>query len=405
MKFKMKKIALLVAAFLCTVSAVAFAESFISYTNTTTTTGDEYAFYRAGTGMRNILAENIASYVGGVIIEDMTTNGTTTKAPSSNAVFDALALKADLLSPSFTTPALNVATATSINKVALTAPASGATLTVADGKTLTANNSLTLQGVDASVMAIRNSSTSQDLFFGVGAGNAVTPGNNYNTGFGQNALQALTTASQSVAVGYQALHALTSGFNNVAVGDQASYTLGAGHSGTTALGSQANMHGNSDNVVAVGDYACDVASNAQDTCIGSGATVTTTKTDSIAIGYAAVVTKSNSVQLGDAAVSSMYVGPYMILGGTKFTASGCTNSATHGTGLAGDYTSGTTGACTVVVTINGATGYTAPTGFACTANDETTGNLYRQTASSTTTATFSGTTVSGDVITFSCTAY
>jgi hypothetical protein len=51
-------------------------------------------------------------------------------------------------SPTFTTPALGVATATTINKVTLTAPATGATLTIVDGKTLTANNSLTLSGTD-----------------------------------------------------------------------------------------------------------------------------------------------------------------------------------------------------------------------------------------------------------------
>lgn len=51
-------------------------------------------------------------------------------------------------SPTLTTPVLGVATATSINKVALTAPATSATLTIADGKTLTANKSLTLTGTD-----------------------------------------------------------------------------------------------------------------------------------------------------------------------------------------------------------------------------------------------------------------
>jgi hypothetical protein len=45
-------------------------------------------------------------------------------------------------SPTLVTPVLGVASATSINKVALTAPATGSTLTIADGKTLTASNSL-----------------------------------------------------------------------------------------------------------------------------------------------------------------------------------------------------------------------------------------------------------------------
>lgn len=55
-------------------------------------------------------------------------------------------------SPTLVTPILGVATATTINKVALTAPATGSTLTILDGKTLTANNSLTLLGTDATTM-------------------------------------------------------------------------------------------------------------------------------------------------------------------------------------------------------------------------------------------------------------
>jgi hypothetical protein len=47
-------------------------------------------------------------------------------------------------SPTLTTPTLGVATATSINKVAFTAPAAGSTLTIADGQTLTVNGSATI---------------------------------------------------------------------------------------------------------------------------------------------------------------------------------------------------------------------------------------------------------------------
>lgn len=56
-------------------------------------------------------------------------------------------------SPSLTTPTLGVASATSINKVAITAPATASTLTIADGKTLTASNTLTFTGTDASSVA------------------------------------------------------------------------------------------------------------------------------------------------------------------------------------------------------------------------------------------------------------
>lgn len=53
-------------------------------------------------------------------------------------------------SPSFTTPTLGVAAATTINKVTITAPATGSTLTIADGKTLTVSNTLTFTGTDSS---------------------------------------------------------------------------------------------------------------------------------------------------------------------------------------------------------------------------------------------------------------
>jgi len=51
-------------------------------------------------------------------------------------------------SPTFTNPVLGNATATTINKYTFTQPATGSTLTIADGKTLTVNNTLTFAGTD-----------------------------------------------------------------------------------------------------------------------------------------------------------------------------------------------------------------------------------------------------------------
>lgn len=65
-----------------------------------------------------------------------------------------------LTSPTLVTPALGVATATSVNKVTITAPATSATLTIADGKTLTANNSITFAGTDATTMTFPSTSAS-----------------------------------------------------------------------------------------------------------------------------------------------------------------------------------------------------------------------------------------------------
>lgn len=71
----------------------------------------------------------------------------------------ALDLKAPLISPSFTTPTLGVASATSVNKVAITAPATSATLAIADGKTLTASNTITFTATDGSTLGIGTGGT------------------------------------------------------------------------------------------------------------------------------------------------------------------------------------------------------------------------------------------------------
>ena len=123
-------------------------------------------------------AQVAGSYLTSANIEDSIVDGHTTIAPSGNAVFDALAGKQPAGSyltaesdpvfvaavatgtgtgslvlantPTLITPILGVATATSINKVAITVPATSATLTIADGKTLTVNESITLTAAGAS---------------------------------------------------------------------------------------------------------------------------------------------------------------------------------------------------------------------------------------------------------------
>lgn len=62
-------------------------------------------------------------------------------------------------SPTLVTPVLGAATATTINNVTFTAPAANATLTLANNKTLTANNSLTLAGTDGKTLTLNNSLT------------------------------------------------------------------------------------------------------------------------------------------------------------------------------------------------------------------------------------------------------
>jgi hypothetical protein len=62
-----------------------------------------------------------------------------------------------------TTPALTIVagaiTPTTVNKVTITTPATSATLTIVDGKTLTANNSITIAGTDGKTLTVSNSLT------------------------------------------------------------------------------------------------------------------------------------------------------------------------------------------------------------------------------------------------------
>lgn len=63
-------------------------------------------------------------------------------------------------SPTLVSPVLGDATATTINRVTFTAPVTAATLTIANSKTFTINNSLTLAGTDSTTMTFPSTSAS-----------------------------------------------------------------------------------------------------------------------------------------------------------------------------------------------------------------------------------------------------
>lgn len=111
---------------------------------------------------------------------------------------------------------------------------------------------------------------------------------------------------------------------------------------------------------------------------------------------------SNLVQMND----GVWQSPTFLSGGQPFTISGCSATSATGNGMVGSYTSGTSGTCTVTVTWVNNGNFSAPHGWACWANDlTTTADKQGQTGGSTTTAIFSGTTVSGDVVNFGCLPY
>jgi hypothetical protein len=119
----------------------------------TTTSGTDVYPLVQGTITKKITFTNLFSNATGIPIIAGTTGtlsvarggtGTTTSTGTGNVVL--------ATSPTLTTPVLGVATATTINKVTFTAPATGATFTLADSKTFAVNNSLTLVGTDSTTM-------------------------------------------------------------------------------------------------------------------------------------------------------------------------------------------------------------------------------------------------------------
>lgn len=110
--------------------------------------GDVLSILNSGTGAYINAGSTafVVSKAGHITLEGVTSTGAT---GTGKFVFDT--------SPTLVTPTLGVATATSINKVAITQPATGSTLTIADGKTLTIDRSLEFTGTDGTIMTFPGS--------------------------------------------------------------------------------------------------------------------------------------------------------------------------------------------------------------------------------------------------------
>lgn len=118
-------------------------------TDSTTMTFPSTSATVARTDAANTFTGN-QTFSGHLIVEGVTSSGAT---GTGSFVF--------ATSPTLTTPTLGVATATTYNKITLTAPASGATITITDGKTLAVTGTLTFSGTDSTVMTFP--STSQTI--------------------------------------------------------------------------------------------------------------------------------------------------------------------------------------------------------------------------------------------------
>jgi hypothetical protein len=110
--------------------------------------------------------------------------------------------------PTLVTPVLGVATATSVNKMAITAPATSSTLAVADGKTFTVSHSLTLAGTDTTTMTfpatsatIARTDAAQTFTGNQTFSNAIIGAVQALSGPGAVSITTLTTAFTSTATG------------------------------------------------------------------------------------------------------------------------------------------------------------------------------------------------------------
>lgn len=133
-------------------SVAATVPSIFSISGSPITTSGTLAMTYSGTalpvanGGTNATSASITAFNN---ITGYTASGAT-GTTSTNLVFST--------SPTLTTPTLGVATATSINKMAITAPATSSTLAIADGKTHTVNNSIALSGTDSTTMTFPTTS-------------------------------------------------------------------------------------------------------------------------------------------------------------------------------------------------------------------------------------------------------
>jgi hypothetical protein len=138
----------------------------------------------------------------------------------------------------------------------------------------------------------------QNLIFGVNAGNAITTGSS-NTIIGDDSGELISSGANNTSLGYEALTALTTGSSNTAVG---MWALRNGTTGNnnTAIGSRAlrsNTTG-SDNT-AIGYYALELnQTGSANIAIGGFALSegATSAANNIAIGYAALLKNTTGAQ-------------------------------------------------------------------------------------------------------------
>ncbi len=189
-------------------------------------------------------------------------------------------------------------------------------------------------------------------------------------------------------IGQLALAGLTAGIQNVAVGYQAGSTLNT-TAGNTFLGANAGAHQVS------GDQNMALGANTDNP--------STTASGQITIQNAILCSGATGASTSSTTLKGVCGSPGHTGVGSAPGLTGCGTIGTGSTNNAGFYTSGTTGTCTPVFTWANSVIYTH--GAACQFTDVTTladVKSTNQTAYTTNTVTASGTTVSGDIVLYTC---
>jgi hypothetical protein len=258
---------------------------------------------------------------------------------------------------------------------------------------------------------------------GAGTSSTANSGNG-QTAVGYGALQNASTTTFDTAVGYEALNGLTTAAGNVAVGTNA-LLLDQTGANNSSVGQSALRYITTGNNTALGYQSGAFISGGatQNTGTTNGVFVgynafplAATDANEIVVGATATGNGSNTVTVGNSSVTDFYPGngsandhakslyhsAALIAGGSTPTLSGtCTTSTQVGGNTAGSFEASCT-AQTVIVTF----ATTAPNGWVCNAQDETTpADTLTQTAHSTTSCTLSGTTASNDNVVFSARAF
>lgn len=340
-------------------------------------------------------------------------DGPASSTDNAIARFDGLTGKVIQNSAAFVADTTGDITAGAYNKVTITAPASSATLTIADGKTLTASNSLTLAGTDSTTMTFPGTSatiartdaaqtftgiqtfSSAPILSSATASKAVfTDGSKALTSTGTLATDQGGTGQSSYTAGDLVYYATGTAFTKLAIGSSTTILTSSGTapqwsaaSGVT-VGTATNLAGG-----AAGSVPYQTASGATSFLSIGTSNFVLTSTGS-APTWTANTGTGNVVRATSPTLTTPVLGV-----ATATSLNGLTVSTTTGTlTLANGSTLATSGANSITLTSTGATNVTLPTSGTLATTSNTVATIsFGTTGLTPSTATGGAVTVAGNL--------